>query len=68
VTAVSGSGGSRWLPWAAAVVDAFPLSGTDWVAHSDAVEGGLYSVRGWAMAQAGQPSTDAPAQDETRLF
>lgn len=53
MSAVSGSGGARWHRWAAGVVAAFPMAGTDWDAHSDAVEAGLYSVRDYA--QKGSP-------------
>lgn len=36
--------GAEWRSRAAAVVAAFPLAGTDWGQHSDAVESGFYSV------------------------
>jgi hypothetical protein len=67
VSAVSGSGGARWLPWAAAVVDAFPLAGTDWDMHAESVDARLYSVQDWARSRAAVPPPEPPA-DPDALF
>lgn len=39
------TGADAWVAYAADVVAAFPLAGTDWDQHSDAVEAGFYNVR-----------------------
>lgn len=36
-------GAKGWRELAARVVESFPLAGSDWTAHSDAVESGFYA-------------------------
>jgi hypothetical protein len=61
VSAVSGSGGSRWVSWAAAVTAAFPLAGSDWEAHTVSVDAGIYDVRN-------RRYLDPPAADPVQIF
>lgn len=48
----------RWRRWSAEVCAAFPLAASDWEAHSDAVDAGLYSVRNRSFSAAPASSSD----------
>lgn len=61
-------GGQRWISWARSVTAAFPLAGTDWEQHSDAVDAKLYSVQDWVRSRAAAPAPEPPPADPGALF